>query len=129
MTGVALLDDVRVLDLAGEATAPAGRMLADLGADVLLVEAPRDSPARRRPPLATTPLGAGVSAHFADTAACKRSVTIDLGGPRGRSLFLRLVGASDVLLTDAAVGEMDALGLGYEAVHALHSGLVYTSLT
>jgi crotonobetainyl-CoA:carnitine CoA-transferase CaiB-like acyl-CoA transferase len=129
MTGVALLDDVRVLDLAGDATAHAGRMLADLGADVLLVEAPRDSPARRRPPLATTPSGDVVSAHFAYTAAGKRSVTIDLGVPRGRSLFLRLVGASDVLLTDAAVGEMDALGLGYEAVHALHPGLVYTSLT
>jgi crotonobetainyl-CoA:carnitine CoA-transferase CaiB-like acyl-CoA transferase len=129
MTGVALLDDVRVLDLAGDATAHAGRMLADLGADVLLVEAPRDSPARRRPPLATTPSGDVVSAHFAYTAAGKRSVTIDLGVPRGQDLFRRLVGASDVLLTDAAVGEMEALGLGYGALHALHPGLVYTSLT
>lgn len=129
MTGLDLLADVRVLDLAGEATAHAGRMLADLGADVVLVEAPRDSPARRRPPLATTPSGDVVSAHFAYTAAGKRSVTIDLGVTPGQDLFRRLVGASDVLLTDAAVGEMEMLGLGYESLHALHPELVYTSLT
>jgi crotonobetainyl-CoA:carnitine CoA-transferase CaiB-like acyl-CoA transferase len=129
MSGITLLEDVRVLDLTGEATAHAGRMLADLGADVLLVETPGDPPARREPPLATTPSGDVVSAHFAYTAAGKRSVTLDLGVGAGRELFLRLVRASDVLLTGAAVGEMEAVGLGYETLHALHPGLVYTSLT
>ena len=129
MTGLGLLDDVRVLDLAGEATAQAGRMLADLGGDVVLVESPDDPPSRRRPPLATTPSGEIASAHFTYTAAGKRSVTIDLAHPRGQTLFRQLVGVSDVLLTDAAVGEMEAIGLGYDALRTLHPGLVYTSVT
>jgi crotonobetainyl-CoA:carnitine CoA-transferase CaiB-like acyl-CoA transferase len=129
MTGLGFLDDVRVLDLAGEATAQAGRMLADLGADVVLVESPDDPPSRRRAPVATAPSGEVVSAHFASTAAGKRSVTIDLADVRGQALFRQLVGVSDVVLTDAAVGAMEAFGLGYEALHTLHPGLVYTSLT
>jgi crotonobetainyl-CoA:carnitine CoA-transferase CaiB-like acyl-CoA transferase len=70
-----------------------------------------------------------VSAHFAYTAAGKRSVTIDLGNARGRTLFHQLVGASDVLLTDAPAGEMEPFGLDYDSLHALHPRLVYTSLT
>ena len=70
-----------------------------------------------------------VSAHFAFMAAGKRSVTIDLTHRPGQQVFRRLVDASDVLITDAAAGEMEALGLGYEALLARHPGLVYTSVT
>ena len=129
MNALSLLGDVRVLDLAGEATAQTGRMFADLGADVVLLEPPHDSPARRTPPLVTMPSGDVVSAHFAYTAAGKRSVTIDVGTDRGQALLRRLIDASDVLLTDAAVGEMETLGLDYVSLHQQHPRLVYTSLT
>jgi benzylsuccinate CoA-transferase BbsE subunit len=129
MTDLDLLGDVRVLDLAGEATAQAGRMLADLGADVVLVEPPGDSPARRTPPLVTITSGDVVSAHFAYTAAGKRSVTIDLDAVRGQDLFHQLVSMSDVLLTDAAVEELEGVGLDYATLHRQHPRLVYSSLT
>ncbi len=136
MTGTALLEGVRVVDVSTEAAAYTGRMFADFGADVVLVEPPSGSSARRvapnvRPGATDTRVEAGdtVSAHFAFMAAGKRSVTIDLTTLPGQQVFRRLVDASDVLVTDAAAGEMEALGLGYEALLARHPGLVYTSVT
>jgi benzylsuccinate CoA-transferase BbsE subunit len=129
VTRVALLRDLRVLDLAGEASAYTGHMLADLGADVMLVEAPGGSAARRTPPLVTAPSGKSVSAHFGYMAAGKRSVTIDLTVERGQELFRTLARVSDVLVTTAAVGEMELLGLGYENLHSCNPRLVYTSVT
>jgi crotonobetainyl-CoA:carnitine CoA-transferase CaiB-like acyl-CoA transferase len=129
VTGTSLLRDVRVIDLGGEAAAYTGRMFADLGADVVLVEPPDGSAARRTPPLVGALDGEVVSAHFAYMAAGKRSVTIDLAAARGQELFRRLVTAADVLVTSAAVGEMEALELGYGQLHADNPRLVYTSVT
>ncbi len=129
MTGTALLHGVRVVDVSSEAAAYTGRMFADFGADVVLVEAPTGSSARRVAPNVRPPSGDSASAHFAFMAAGKRSVTIDLTSRSGQQVFRRLVDASDVLITDAAAGEMEALGLGYEALLARHPGLVYTSVT
>jgi benzylsuccinate CoA-transferase BbsE subunit len=133
MSGTALLDGVRVVDVSTGAAAYTGRMFADFGADVVLVEAPGGSLSRRVPPNVMVPAGSAdgetVSAHFAFMAAGKRSVTIDLASSPGQELFRRLVDASDVLITDAAAGEMEALGLGYEQLHARHPALVYTSVT
>ena len=129
MTGMPLLDGVRVVDVSGEAAAYTGRILSDLGADVVLVEPPAGSPARQVPTNVRVPSGEAVSAHFLYMAAGKRSVTIDLTNAQGQQLFRRLVDASDVLVTDAAVGEMEALGLGYDQLHAHNPDVVYTSLT
>ena len=117
MTGIDLLRGTRVVDLAGDAAAYTGRMFADLGADVVLVEPPGGSASRQVP------------AHFAFMHAGKRSVTTDLAQTRGRELFSRLVTTSDVLVTTAAVGDMEALDLGYETLHRLVPRLVYTSVT
>ena len=117
MTGIDLLHGTRVVDLAGAAAAYTGRMFADLGADVVLVEPPGGSESRQVP------------AHFAFMHAGKRSVTTDLAQTRGRELFSRLVTTSDVLVTTAAVGDMEALDLGYETLHRLVPRLVYTSVT
>ncbi len=129
MTGAPLLDGVRVVDVSREAAAYTGRILSDLGADVVLVEPPTGSPAREVPANVRVPGGEAVSAHFLYMAAGKRSVTIDLTNALGQQLFRRLVDATDVLVTDAAVGEMEALGLGYDELHAHSPALVYTSLT
>lgn len=129
MNGLALLAGVRVLDLAGEAGAYTGRLLADLGADVVLVEPPGGSDARRTPPLVPAPGGGVVSAHFAYMAAGKRSVTIDLANDEGRERFVALAARSDALVTTAGVGEMEELGLGYDALGARFPRLVYTSVT
>jgi crotonobetainyl-CoA:carnitine CoA-transferase CaiB-like acyl-CoA transferase len=56
-------------------------------------------------------------------------VTVDLANAQGQERFRALVCASDVLVTSAAVGEMEALGLGADDLHACNPRLVYTSVT
>lgn len=129
MTGTALLDGVRVIDVSGEAAAYTGRMFVDLGADVVFVEPPTGSAAREVPPIVPAPSGEMVSAHFLFMAAGKRSVTIDLTTAQGQQLFRTLANERDVLVTDAGVGEMEALGLGYDQLHAQSPELIYTSVT
>ena len=129
MTDLDLLGDVRVLDLVGRgdgpgrahARRPRGRRRAR--------RTTRRLAGARTPPLVTITSGDVVSAHFAYTAAGKRSVTIDLDAVRGQDLFHQLVSMSDVLLTDAAIGELEGVGLDYATLHRLHPRLVYTSLT
>jgi benzylsuccinate CoA-transferase BbsE subunit len=129
VNGTGLLAGVRVLDLAGEAAAYTSRLLADLGADVVLVEPPDGSAARQTPPLVRLRDGHVVSAHFAYMAAGKRSITVDLATTEGRDRFAALVERSDALVTTAAVGEMENLGLGYDSLRARNPRLVYTSVT
>jgi benzylsuccinate CoA-transferase BbsE subunit len=121
MTG--MLDGLRVLDLAGELLTYAGRMFADLGADVILVEPRGGSPARRVPPVVPG-RGGGVSAHFAFMAAGKRSIEVDCGQPRGRDVFDRLVGLSDVALVHDDVDRHRGEGIDFASLQALNDRLV-----
>ena len=69
------LDGVRVVDLATMQGALAGRVLADLGAEVIVIEPPGGHPGRSRPPFAETAGGEGDSLYWASVALGKRSVT------------------------------------------------------
>src|SRR5881397_1575522 len=87
------LDGTRVLDLTREPGFFAGKLLGDLGADVLKVEPPGGDPARRRSPL------------WLAMNTSKRGVTLDLARPRGRALFLDLAARADAVLeTDPTPG-------------------------
>ena len=94
--GVAMTDDerplasVRVLDLAAGDADAVTRLLADLGADVLKVEPPPGSPARR-----ALPAVFGVSIPFALHNANKRSTVLDPGDAADRRRFFDLVGGAD----------------------------------
>ena len=123
------LSDVRVIDLAGEPGLFAGRMLAQLGADVIRVEPPEGSGVRRRRPFLNEIEGVERSLYHLHFNVGKRGVTLDLGTDRGRELLRRLAAESDVLIETAAPGEMDALGLGYEALCAANPGLLYGTIT
>jgi crotonobetainyl-CoA:carnitine CoA-transferase CaiB-like acyl-CoA transferase len=120
------LGGVRVLELAGFLAGPyCGQILADLGADVLKVEAPaKGDPSRDLPDR----LGAQ-SVLFAMCNRNKRSVAIDLANPEGREAFYRLARTADVLLDGHRPGELDRLGAGYEAVALQAPRLVYCSLS
>ena len=89
----ALLDGVRVVDLAGEPAAMTGRILADLGADVVLVEPPDGHPLRDQPD------------RFAAWAAGKRSVVVT--GPDDAALAELLAGADVVVTTPGFPGTLD----------------------
>jgi benzylsuccinate CoA-transferase BbsE subunit len=128
MTDDPLLGHLRVLDLSGPALAYAGRMFADLGADVILVEPPSGAPGRAHPPLVDVE-GVEVSAHFAFLAAGKRSVALDLDAAAGRALLDALVAESDVALVPDAVDDQRARGLDAGRLRAINPRLVVTSVS
>jgi crotonobetainyl-CoA:carnitine CoA-transferase CaiB-like acyl-CoA transferase len=118
------LASIRVVDMADGRGEMCGRLLADLGADVLRIEPPGGAPSRKMPPLVS-----GVSLHFATHNANKRSVTIDLLTAAGRDEFLGLVEQADIFIETEPPGRLAELGLGADALHERNPGLVITSIT
>ena len=119
----------RVVELPGAPQLPAGRALADLGAEVIKIEPPGGDPARLLPPTARSRDGSTSSLYWAAYSLGKRSVTADLVTEEGRAIVLRLVAGADVLLESYPPGVLEAYGLGYERLRAENPGLVLTSLT
>ncbi len=126
-----MLEHIRVLDLTDEHGQIAGMILADLGADVIAVEPPGGSSARRRGPFPDGSAAGGLedSLFWQAYARGKRSVVIDLESPAGRAQFTELARAADVVIESAPVGAMDALGLGSAALAAINPALIYAAIT
>jgi crotonobetainyl-CoA:carnitine CoA-transferase CaiB-like acyl-CoA transferase len=122
---MAFLDPYRVVDLSNERGLLAGRLLADLGADVIQVEPPDGSSARRVAPFTPD----GESLYWDAYAANKRGVTCDLDDPEGRELALRLCAEADFVLESETPGVMARRGLAYDDVRRVNPRVVYTSIT
>jgi crotonobetainyl-CoA:carnitine CoA-transferase CaiB-like acyl-CoA transferase len=120
------LDGIRVIDLADEKAELCGRLLADLGADVIRVEPPEGAGSRRLPPFA--PDGSS-SLYFAFRNAGKRGVTLDPTRPSGRELLQLLLDGADVLIESFAPGWLAAQGLAPEALLERRRQLVITSIS
>jgi benzylsuccinate CoA-transferase BbsE subunit len=115
----------RVLELADERGAYCGKLLADLGADVVKLEPPGGDPSRRRSPRA----GSGDSLTFLYMNTSKRGVTLDLREREGRGLFAKLADGADLVVEALAPGTLERLDLGYETLRQANPGLVLTSIT
>jgi crotonobetainyl-CoA:carnitine CoA-transferase CaiB-like acyl-CoA transferase len=126
---VHFLSGIRVVELSGEPLALAGRILADLGADVVLVEPPGGGPARQVPPLLPTPGGAVASPHFLATAAGKRSVTVSSETEAGHALLRRLLSRADVVLLTDDDEALQRRGLAIAELRADNERLIVASLT
>ena len=122
-----LLDGVRVLDLATPRAEMAGRVLADMGAEVIKVEPPGGAAARRMPPFSESE--AGRSLYWAAMGFGKKSVVIDLEDADGRADFRALLATADVLIESFDPGVMAGWGLGYDDVKDQLPRLVYASVT
>src|SRR5439155_13242828 len=124
------LDCVRVLAAEQMQALPyATQLLARLGADVVKVEPLGGESGRASQPAMLDPHGRPVGATFLRNNIDKRSVAIDLRTDAGRDLFLRLVPRFDVMAENFKAGAMARLGLGYEAVAAVHPPVVYVSVS
>ena len=123
MTG--WLAPYRVIDLTDERGLLAGQMLAKLGADVIQVEPPGGSSARRVAPLDDR----GRSFYWSAFAAGKRSVTLDLETPVGRERLEQMLENADFLIDSAEPSRMTALGLDPASVKARHPRLIHVSIT
>src|SRR5579875_1348714 len=119
------LHGIRVNDMTRYLAGPvAGRVLADLGAEVIKVEPPEGDPARQ-----VLPKVGDVSVYFTQHNAGKRCLCLDLRLERDRDRFLRLVEKSDVVLENFRPGVMDRLGLGVEELMESNPRLVCCSVS
>ncbi|MBO0703477.1 MAG: CoA transferase, partial [Candidatus Dormibacteraeota bacterium] len=120
------LAGIRVLDLTRLLPGPfCSLLLADMGADVIKVEQPGSGDAMRLYP----PLRDGQSVAFNAVNRNKRSITLNLKAPRGRSLFLSLVERADCVLEGNRPGVMARLGLGWPVLRERNPGLVLCSIS
>ena len=119
------LAGLKVLDLSRVLAGPfAGRMLADLGADVVKVEPPDGDVTRlwgRRI--------AGIAGFFHQQNVGKRDVCVDLGKPGAAELVIRLAREADVVIENFRPGVMERLGIGWEVLSAANPRLVMVSIS
>ena len=123
------LAGLRVLDLCDQKGALAGKLLAGLGADVILVEPPDGSPLRAIPPFWQGVPDPERSLFFWFYAAAKRSITLDWTRPRGTELLRQLAAEADVLLESEAPGRLANLGCGSLELRKKNPRLIVASIT
>src|SRR5215469_12246843 len=119
------LDGLRVLDFTTTIAGPhCGRLLADLGAEVIKIEAPEGDMMRTRPPLRN-----GASTSFGQLNAGKKSIVLDLKSSAGVEVARRLVATADVVVENFRPGVMRRFGLDYEALKEIRAELVYCAIS
>ena len=124
-----LLAPYRVLDLTDERGLLAGKILADLGADVVQVEPPGGNPARNIGPFYGDDPQPEKSLFWWAYAANKRSITLGLEQKDGQALLKKMVAEADFLVESFAPGYLDTLGLGYDVLAEINPKLVMVSIT
>ncbi len=119
------LGGIRIIDMTHNQAGPAcTQILAFLGADVIKLEEPKDGDAARR----NMADEHGDSLFFLVLNANKRSLTLNLKTDDGKRLFKQLVAESDVLVENFSPGALDRMGLGYETLKEINSGLIYATI-
>ena len=124
-----MLSDYRVLDLADDRGIFCGRVLGDLGADVVKVEPPWGDPARRLGPFHHDNPDVESSLFWQLYSINKRSLTLDIEAAPARDLLMRLAASADFLVESYRPGYLDSLGLGYADLAKANPHLVYVSIT
>ena len=111
-----VLEGVRIVDFSWVVAGPfCTKLLALMGAEVIKVESSRRAQYKDR------------SAWFSILNNSKKSCTVNLATEPGRDMVKRLIGMSDVVVENFSTGVMDRLGLGYEALRASKTDLIYVS--
>lgn len=119
------LDGIRVLECSFHLNGPyAGRLLAELGAEVIKVEPPFGEPNRHNSATIN-----GESTFFMNYNSNKKFITLNLKSDKGKEIFLDMVKISDVVLDNFRPGVMDRLGIGYEAQKRVNPNIIYATST
>jgi crotonobetainyl-CoA:carnitine CoA-transferase CaiB-like acyl-CoA transferase len=125
----AFLKGYRALDLTTVSGQLCGRILADLGMEVIKIEPPGGDPVRNLPPFIQSANGKQLSTTFAHLNAGKASKALELDKETDRAAFRQLVANADVVLESFQPGELDAKGFGYKDLAAINPGIVMASIT
>src|SRR5215471_9779436 len=123
------LHGLRVLELADEKGQFCGKLMADLGADVIKIEPPGGQHTRLVGPFLDDIPHRERSLFFWHYNTSKRGITLNLEHPEGQALLRRLVPSADILLETYPPGYLPALGLGYDVLLSLNPRLIVCSLT
>lgn len=120
------LKGMKVLNLGQVIAGPlAGSMLADMGADVIKIEAPGTGDLARN----MIPKKDGISTYFVVFNRGQRGVTLDLKKPEGKEVLKRMIKDADVLIENFRPGVMKRLGFSYEEVRAVNPRIIYASIS
>lgn len=125
----AALEGIRVLDAAGPMGAYCGKLFADMGADVILVEPPAGSALRREPPFIGDMEHPESGIAFTYCSTSERGITLNLDEARGQALFLKLCATAHLVIETEKPGVMARRGLGYAQLAAAAPAIVLTSIT
>jgi len=124
-----LLSPFRVLDLTDELGFLCGKILGDLGADVIKIEKPGGDEARKIGPFYRDEPHPEKSLYWFAFNNNKRGITLNLASARGREIFGLLVAGADFIVESFPPGHLDRLSLGYNSLSRLNPRLVVTSIT
>ena len=128
-TNTGPLTGIRVIELSGPAGQPCGRALADLGADVILVEPPKGSESRNFLPFTLKGDHPDRSIFFLHFNTNKRSVSLDITSSKGQDTLLSLIQTADVLIDSYEPGYMDSVGLSPARIRSTNEKLIHASIT
>ncbi len=123
------LAGLRILELADEKGQFCGKLLGDLGADVIKIEPPGGEPCRGVGPFLDDIPHPDRSLSFWYYNTSKRGITLNLETAEGQALFRRLADTADVVLETFRPGFMASVGLGYETLRETNPGLILCALT
>ena len=124
-----LLSPYRVLDLADERGVFCGKLLGDLGADVIKVEKPGGDPLRNEGPFYHDEPHPERSLFWFAFNTNKRGITLDIETAEGREIFRRLVKTADFVVESFPPGHMGSLGLGYRELEEVNPEVIVVSIT
>jgi crotonobetainyl-CoA:carnitine CoA-transferase CaiB-like acyl-CoA transferase len=124
-----MLSPYRVLDLTTERGFICGKLLGDLGANVIKIEKPGGDPARSIGPFYHDIPDPEKSLYWWAFNTSKRGITLDIETADGQEIFKRLVRSTDVLIESFDPGYMDKIGLSYSVLSHINPQLIMTSIT
>ena len=124
-----MLSPYRVLDLTDEIGLLCGKILGDLGADVVKIEPPGGGRARSIGPFYQDVPHPEKSLYWFAYNANKRGITLNLETADGREIFRKLVKSTDIVIESCQPGYMAGLGLDYQGLSKINPGLIMTSIT
>ena len=123
------LEGLRVIELSSERGTLAGKLLADMGAEVVVVEPPGGDRMRSYEPFLRDEPGPERSLYWWHYNTNKKSVTLDLDEESDRDRLRGLIASSDLFIACEPKARLMALGLGYEELRAATEGLIMVSVT
>jgi len=123
------LAGIRVLDLTGGAEQYCGKLMAQLGAEVVLIEPTQGSASRRDGPFIDDKVHIEHSLQFAYLNQGKRGMALDLTSPQGPEIFKRMVANSDLIIESERPGQMRLLGLDRESLSDINREIIVVSIT